>query len=102
MIYLLSYMKIWILSESQFGNGRKLADTLSKASSNNDVKVGDLKEVSPEKVANDKPDAIILGGAIRMFRGAPKSKKWIKKLDTSLRNINHEKDFFFVIRVPLT
>ncbi|MFW9938824.1 MAG: hypothetical protein ACFFD5_14340, partial [Candidatus Thorarchaeota archaeon] len=32
------------------------------------------------------PNVIILGGAIRMFRGAPKSKKWLKKLNKILEN----------------
>ena len=83
-------MKLWILSESQFGNGRILAKKLAEYSDKHEVMMADLKEVDPITVAKDKPDAIIVGGAIRMFRGAPKTKKWVKNLNKILKENNWE------------
>jgi menaquinone-dependent protoporphyrinogen IX oxidase len=83
-------MKVWILHDTKFGNGKQLAEFLgSEFPQEDEVKIGDIKEISPAMVAEDTPDVFILGGAIRMFRGAPKSKKWLKKLNKSLRKIDH-------------
>jgi len=75
-------MKVQIMTDTRFGNGKLLAEALKKEFSNEDtVNIADVKEVSPKSVAEDVPDAIILGGAIRMFRGGPKSKKWFAELN---------------------
>ncbi len=80
---------MWIMYDTQFGNGKKLAQLLKEEFPKEwKVKTGDVKEIDPKKVAQDSPDALILGGAIRMFRGAPKSKKWLKILDKELENLN--------------
>ncbi|MEJ2277177.1 MAG: hypothetical protein P8Y70_05415 [Candidatus Lokiarchaeota archaeon] len=77
--------------DTRFGNGKKLAESLkNQFPSDHEVEIGDVKEIAPELIANEHPDALILGGAIRMFRGAPKSKKWLKKLDKTLKNDNHK------------
>jgi len=78
-------MKVQIMTDTRYGNGRLLAEALKKEFSNEiDVNIADVKEVSPEKIAEDVPNVIILGGAIRMFRGGPKSKRWLKKLNKIL------------------
>ena len=79
-------MKIQIMTDTKFGNGKLLAETLKKEISDNyTVNIDDVKEVPPKKVAEDVPDMIILGGAIRAFRGGTKSKKWFAELDKLLK-----------------
>ena len=78
-------MKVQIMTDTWYGNGKLLAEALKEELSNEiDVNITDVKDVSPKKIAEDVPDVIILGGAIRMFRGAPKSKKWLKQLNKIL------------------
>lgn len=84
-------MKLWILYDTKFGNGKTLAELLKKEFSVEwEIKLGDVKEILPITVASDAPDALILGGAIRMFMGAPSSKKWLKQLNKELNNANKE------------
>jgi menaquinone-dependent protoporphyrinogen IX oxidase len=79
-------MKIQIMTDTWYGNGKLLAEALKKEFSNEHiVNIADVKDVSPESITEEIPDVLILGGAIRMFRGAPKSKKWLKKLDKLLK-----------------
>jgi len=78
-------MKIQIMTDTKFGNGKLLAEALKKEFSNeDDVSIADVKDVTPKKIAEDVPDVIILGGAIRMFRSDPKSKKWLSELNKIL------------------
>ena len=82
-------MKIWIMHDTQFGNGKALAELMAKEfPSEYDVSVGDVKTTSTHTVAQDAPQLLILGGAIRMFMGAPKSKKWLKNLSRELSKTN--------------
>jgi menaquinone-dependent protoporphyrinogen IX oxidase len=75
-------MKVQIMTDSQYGNGKELAETLkSKFSNEFEVNTADVKDVSPEIVAEFQPDVIILGGAIRAFMTDKKSKSWLKKLN---------------------
>ena len=84
-------MKLWILYDTNFGNGKSLAELLKNEFSGDwEIKIGDVKEISPTTVVNDTPDVLILGGAIRMFQGAPKSKKWLKQLDKELDLANKD------------
>jgi len=79
-------MKVQIMTDTRFGNGKLLAEALKKEFSNeNDVNIADVKDISPKRIAKDVPNVIILGGAIRMFRGAPKSKKWLTELNKILQ-----------------
>lgn len=74
------------MTDTRFGNGTKLAETLKdKFPDNYDVKIADVKEVSAEKVAEDVPDVIVLGGAVRMFMGDKKTVKWLKELNNCLK-----------------
>ncbi len=78
-------LKAWILHDTRFGNGKFLAEFLkNEFPEKSEVKIGHVKEVSPVLIANDSPDILVLGGAIRMFRGDPASKKWLKKLNKIL------------------
>jgi len=78
-------MKVQIMTDTWYGNGKLLAEALKEELSNEiDVNIDDVKDVSPKEIAEDIPDVIILGGAIRMFRGGPKSKRWLKKLNKIL------------------
>jgi len=79
-------MKVQIMTHTKFGNGRKLAELLKEEfSTNSDITIADVKEVSPEIIAENVPDVFILGGAVRMFMSDTKSKKWLKKLDGLLK-----------------
>ncbi|MFX1456917.1 MAG: hypothetical protein ACFFDB_16195 [Promethearchaeota archaeon] len=78
-------MKVQIMTHTRFGNGKILAETLKgEFSTNMDVKIADVKDVSPKEIVEDVPDVLILGGAIRVFRADPKSKRWVKKLNKLL------------------
>ena len=74
------------MTDSQFGNGKKLAETLKKEFPGEfEVKIADVKDVSPDVVAEYAPEVIILGGAIRAFMSDKKSKSWLKKLNNLLK-----------------
>ncbi|HUU78600.1 MAG TPA: flavodoxin domain-containing protein [candidate division Zixibacteria bacterium] len=82
-------MKIWIVHNSTYGNGKKVAETLGKIFEKDmDVKVDHIKNISPEKVAQDLPDAIIVGTFVRTFMLNANSKKWLRKLKSSLKESN--------------
>lgn len=84
-------MKVQIMTESRFGNGKILAKTIKEEFPEKyEVKIDDVKEISPESVVETKPDILIMGGAIRMFRGDPKAKKWLKKLNKALKENDHQ------------
>jgi hypothetical protein len=73
--------KVWILHDTKYGNGKNLAELMGQEfPAEYEVKIGDIKLINPQVVADDSPDVLLLGGAIRMFMGAPKSKKWMKDL----------------------
>ena len=73
------------MTDTKFGNGKLLAEALKKEFPDDDkVNIADVKDVSPKKVAEDAPDVIILGGAIRAFRSDAKSKKWLSELNKIL------------------
>ncbi len=77
------------MHDTQHGNGKALAELMAKGfPSSYDVTVGDVKSTSPLTVAQDSPQLLILGGAIRMFQGAPQSKKWLKELSGELTKTN--------------
>ncbi|MHA1988364.1 MAG: hypothetical protein ACW98D_17150 [Promethearchaeota archaeon] len=73
------------MTDTRFGNGKLLAEALKKEFSNDcEVTIADVKDVSPNQILEDIPDVLILGGAVRAFRGAPKSKKWLNNLNKAL------------------
>ncbi len=81
--------KVWIMHDTKFGNGKKLAESLKQQFSDEyEITIGDVKEITPMTVANTTPNILILGGAVRAFHGAPASKKWLKQLNVKLKEQN--------------
>ena len=74
------------MTDSQHGNGKKLAETLKEVFSTHEVKIADVKEVAPNAIAEEIPDVLILGGAVRAFMGDKKSFKWLKELNELLES----------------
>ena len=82
-------MKILIVHNSNYGNGEKLAQTLGEAlKKGNDITVEHIKNLSPEDVAKDVPDAIIVGSYIKAFMISMKSKTWLSSVRSSLKKAN--------------
>ena len=77
-------MKVCIVHDSKFGNGKIIAETFAEAFREADVTIGHIKKKSPKVVIQDPPDLIIVGTAVRMFRISRGSKKWLKKLHKNL------------------
>jgi len=87
-------MKVQIMTDTKFGNGKLLAEALKKEFSTEDiVNIADVKDVSPKEIAEDVPDAIILGGAIRAFRSDVKSKKWLSELNKILAKSGNQIEY---------
>jgi len=87
-------MKTWILHDSHFGNGEKIAlvmkDVLSQAGT---VSVGKVTEVSPETVVGDRPDVVIVGAAVRKFMTSRTTKNWIRGLSRELEKQGTQIDY---------
>lgn len=84
-------VKIQIMHDTNFGNGKILAELLGKKfEEDHQIKINHINDTSPKTVSEGKPDVLILGGAIRQFQGAPASKKWLKELDEELSISNHK------------
>lgn len=78
-------MKVQIMTDTRFGNGKLLAEALKEEfSAEMDINIADVKDVSPKNIVEYLPDVIILGGAVRAFRGGPKSQKWLNDLNKAL------------------
>jgi len=77
-------MKVWIVHNSKHGNGKLVAQKIAEALETAEVKIGHIKEVSPEQIVKYEPDLLIIGAAVRVFRIWGASKKWIKKLNSEL------------------
>lgn len=82
-------MKIWILHDSKLGNGKLISETMQKALEGTaEVFVGHVKEISPKEVADNKPDVVIVGAAIRAFFSSPVSKRWIRSFKKEVNAMN--------------
>jgi menaquinone-dependent protoporphyrinogen IX oxidase len=82
-------LKIWIIHDSNYGNGKRLAETLGKTlEKKGTVNISHRKDISPEKVAADSPDAIVFGTAVRKFVIGFGSKSWIRKFKSELKKTN--------------
>lgn len=82
-------MKIWIVNESQYGNGQKLSEALQKSIGKDaEVYVSHIDDVSVEKVVSDAPDMLIVVIAVRMFMLSNKMKKWLQTLKGKLKKEN--------------
>ncbi|NHJ31922.1 MAG: hypothetical protein FK732_03580 [Asgard group archaeon] len=82
-------MKIWIVHDSQMGNGIKLAETMGKTFEKDmEVNIGHVKETDPAKVVADSPDIVVVGAAVRAFTTSIVSRNWIRKLNRELKKSN--------------
>ena len=83
-------MNVYIIHDSQKGNGKKMAEKLASEfeSRGAQVVVGHRTELTPEHVASNPPDLLIVGAAVRAFVTSPPTKKWITRLVAELRNNN--------------
>ena len=81
-------MNVCIVHDSQKGNGKQMAEKLGSEleSLGAEVKIGHRIEISPETVASDPPDLLIIGTAVRRFLMSPPTKKWIAQLAEKLEN----------------
>jgi menaquinone-dependent protoporphyrinogen IX oxidase len=88
-------MNICVIHDSQKGNGKKMAATLASEfeSQGAKVEVGHRTEIAPEQVAENPPDLLIVGAAVRKFVTSPPVKQWIsrlaKKLEARNAKISH-------------
>ncbi|MHA1511748.1 MAG: hypothetical protein ACTSRX_08515 [Promethearchaeota archaeon] len=81
--------KIWIMHDTQHGNGKNLAELLAKElPSEYEISIGDVKTTPAIKVAQETPQLLILGGAIRKFQGPKRSNEWLKTLSHELTKTN--------------
>ena len=83
-------MNVYIIHDSDKGNGKLLAERLEaefKALGAETV-VGHRTEISPEQVAEAKPDLLIIGAAVRKFMMSPPVKRWISLLNKKLQSSN--------------
>jgi menaquinone-dependent protoporphyrinogen IX oxidase len=79
-------MVIFIVHDSQYGNGEKIANEIKKElESDIEVKVSHIRETEVDKIVSAQPTAIIIGTAVRMFHTSVPVKKWLKKLSKELK-----------------
>jgi len=83
-------MNVYIIHDSQKGNGKKMAEKLESEfeSRGAQVVVGHRKELAPEQVAGNAPDLLIVGAAVRAFVTSPPVKQWISRLAGELKRRN--------------
>jgi len=73
------------MHDTKHGNGKNLAELLAKEfPSEYEISIGDVKTTPAIKVAQDTPQLLILGGAIRKFQGPKKPIQWLKTLSHEL------------------
>ncbi|MFW9930805.1 MAG: hypothetical protein ACFFD1_15560 [Candidatus Thorarchaeota archaeon] len=82
-------MKVWIVHDSKFGNGKQIAEIFGRTFEKDDVKIGHIKSVNPEEIVRDSPDILVVGSAIRIFRISG-SRKWLEKLQKVLKKFNRK------------
>jgi len=83
-------MKVWLVHDSIYGNGKSLAEAMGAVFQEKiEMEIGHIRQISPRKVAQEKPDLIVVGTAIRGFSTSFASKKWIRSLKRELRKVNH-------------
>ena len=82
-------MKTVIVHDSNYGNGKKLAETLVEVlKEHGEVQVGHSKELDFKAIAAEPPQLLILGGAVRKFFMGKAQKKWFELLAKEMREQN--------------
>ena len=81
-------MNVCIVHDSQKGNGKQMAERLGSEleSRGANVGIGHRTDISPDAIASDPPDLLIVGTAVRKFLMSPPTKKWIALLAKELEN----------------
>jgi flavodoxin len=77
-------VKVLIVHDSKFGNGKKVAKTMAEVFNEAYIKIGHNRDISPKAAVEFSPDILILGNAVRMFRMSRSARRWLKKLDKAL------------------
>jgi len=80
-------MNVYIIHDSQKGNGKRLAERLASEFEPRGARVvvGHRTELSPDHVAAQSPDLLVVGAAVRKFMTSPPVKKWIARLAGELK-----------------
>ena len=80
-------MNVCIIHDSQKGNGKRLAERLASEFESHGAKavVGHRTELTPEHVAAQSPELLVVGAAVRKFVTSPPVKKWIARLAGELK-----------------
>jgi len=78
--------KIWIIYNTKHGNSEKVCeDVKSKLSDKFKISIGNVTKITPEAIANDRPDLLIVGSRIIVGRPDKKVKKFVTQLGTILK-----------------
>lgn len=83
-------MKLVIIHDSQFGNGKLLSETLAQSIGADETIIRHRKEMMPKDVILENPDLLIIGTAVRVFKISRPSRRWLKKLK---KEMNHQENF---------
>ncbi|MBN1837590.1 MAG: hypothetical protein JW820_17165, partial [Spirochaetales bacterium] len=80
-------MNVYIVHDSQKGNGKQLAERLAAefTAHGAQVMVGHHSELTAERVAASPPDLLVVGTAVRKFVTSPPTKRWISRLAAELK-----------------
>jgi len=83
-------MKVQIIHDSERGNGKQMAEKLAAElqAKGSEVVVGHRSELTPEQTAENPPDLLIVGAAVRKFFLSPPVKKWITRLGRELDRLD--------------
>lgn len=84
-------VKLWIMHNTEFGNGKRVAETLGATIGKKmDVKIEHLDKVTPEEVVRDSPTMIIVGAKVRTFMLSSNALSWIRELKKQLKKQKKE------------
>lgn len=88
-------MKILIVHDSAYGNGERLARALQKVfeDEGHHATVSHVKDLPPESAAEEPPEMLVLGAAIRKFRVSPATKKWLRRFAKAFGAGSRKPDF---------
>ena len=78
--------KIWIVYNTKHGNcGKWCEEVETKLQEKYEVKINSVKEITPNNIANDPPDMVIVGARIVVGSPDKKIKGFVKKLGGLLK-----------------
>ena len=79
--------KIWILHNSKHGNSEKVSqDIAEKLKDKYEISVGSIKKITPEDVARDNPNGVIIGARILAGIADRKLRKFLLKIGALMEN----------------